>query len=147
AHAVAVTARKRAFVALTRWHFRTAFQTAAGAVPQGVALVAGRGFAGRAFRFADGPLQLGARQAAIQFAVVAVRDVPARNDLGRRVRDIAIIDADSLKHDLLLDAARGGEGHPHHLHPALDVQALDGVGIGLVDVEISPAAARHAHRG
>src|SRR5690606_11520382 len=107
-HAGAVTAQQRALITLTRLLFRTAFQTAAGAVPQGVALVAGRGFAGRAFRLADSPLQLCPRQAAVQFAVVAVRDVAARNDLGRRVRHIAVVDADGLQHDLFLDTARRG---------------------------------------
>src|SRR5690606_25007606 len=98
-HAGPVAAQQRTLVAVARRLLGTAFQTTARTVPQRLTLVAQQGLARRAFRLADRPLQLGARQAAVQFAVIAVADVPAWNDLGRRVRHIAVVDADGLQHD------------------------------------------------
>ena len=87
--------------------------------------------------FGPGNLQPGAGQAAIQFALIISVHLPVRPDLGRRMRHIAVVDADSLDDHPLLHTTRGRKGDADHLHAlALDRQALDRRGIGLINVEI-----------
>src|SRR6478672_1334763 len=146
-HARAVAAQQRPFVAVAFVALALAFDLAAAAVPQGLALLAVHGFAVVEVRialvFGPGDLHPGAGETAVKLALIVAAHLAVGAHLRGRVRHIAVVDAEGADHDPLFPPAAGfvgnadGPADPR----ALDVQAVDGGGIGLFDSHIGRAAA------
>src|SRR5690606_26300637 len=101
----------------------------AAAVPQGLALLANDGLAafevGLVEPLGPGDLQVGAGQAAIELAVVALGDVAIGTDLRSGMGHLAVVDADGADDHLLGDLAGRLVGHALHALAAVDVELDD----------------------